>query len=107
SVSLRDARLNDHWKKALKRQYPVRLESLTYSGLRCLQDDSIEFANGITVIVGSNGVGKSTLAHATADVLSAQGAAIHDHDDRLLGAKLNARITDAAGPRNCGLSIGP
>jgi len=69
-MSVRAAKFNDYWRKVFLRQYPCQYLSLRYSGLRPLCDSEITFSPGITAIVGGNGVGKSTLMHAIADVLA-------------------------------------
>ena len=61
--------MGDHWRKALSRKYEFEYVSLAYSGVRNLHDDEIRFAQRVTAIVGGNGVGKSTLAHAIVDVV--------------------------------------
>lgn len=106
-MSLRAARFDDDWRRALARDYSVRLEALQFSGIRCLKDDSIFFSKGITAIVGGNGVGKSTLAQATVDVLSgAEGVrAFRDQGDRLAGSELRAAVASPAGVREIRLSI--
>lgn len=101
ALSVRLARFTDHWRKALAREYPVRYERLRYSGLRSLHDDEIVFENGITAIVGGNGVGKSTLAHAAVDVLGGLDGvqALSVRSVRLSGGRLQASVL-ARGNRN-------
>jgi predicted ATPase len=91
-VTIRITRFRDHWRHILERNYPVRCEQLRYRSLSSLHDDTIEFANGITAIVGGNGVGKSTLAHAAAEVLSgAEGVkALSNRSARLNGGEFYA-----------------
>lgn len=96
---MKAAKAGDYRRTALKRKYSLSLDSLQFSGVRCLRDDSIAFANGITVIVGGNGVGKSTLAYATAIVANrARGSEqLDEHSARLNGAQLQASFTTAGG----------
>jgi predicted ATPase len=93
-VTLRAARTNDFWRKVFKRGYSVRLDSLQYNELRGFENGSIQFKPGITAIVGGNGVGKSTLAHATIEVLG--GAVEYGTNsfsrDRLRGSQLVASV---------------
>lgn len=73
----------------------MRYVRLQYSGLRSLHDDSISFSNGITAIVGGNGVGKSTLAHAAVDVLAGIDGvrALSDRSVRLSGGEFRAIVS--------------
>jgi predicted ATPase len=69
-MSMRDARVQDHWRRLIERTYPTRLESITFEQLPFLANDTLQFSPGITVLVGGNGVGKSTLITAIAEILS-------------------------------------
>jgi predicted ATPase len=69
-MNLRNARIDDHWRRTFTRQYPTRFESIKFSGLSTIADGVVHFAPGITAIVGGNGVGKSTLIAAVAELLS-------------------------------------
>lgn len=91
--------MGDHWRKALSRKYELEYVSLAYAGVRNLHDDEIRFARGVTAIVGGNGVGKSTLAHAIVDVLSGNVgvAALQDNGARLDGVSLKAAVRDKSG----------
>lgn len=91
--------MDDHWRKALSRRYELEYVSLAFSGVRCLHDDQIRFSPGVTAIVGSNGVGKSTLAHAIIDVLSGDEGvvALQENEGRLHGVSLKAVVRDKSG----------
>ncbi|WP_081700259.1 ATP-dependent nuclease [Azonexus hydrophilus] len=93
-MSIRAAKFGDYWRIAFARNYTCRYLTLEYSGLKPLLDDNITFSPGITAIVGGNGVGKSTLAHAIADVLAgASGvSALRDINHRLIGCTLRATL---------------
>jgi energy-coupling factor transporter ATP-binding protein EcfA2 len=71
-MSIRAARANDFWRKAFSRNYSTRYERLGFQRLFCLGNGSIEFRAGISVVVGSNGVGKSTLAAALGELLESE-----------------------------------
>lgn len=94
--------MNDHWRKALSRKYELEYVSLAFSGVRCLYDDQIRFSPGVTAIVGGNGVGKSTLAHAIIDVLSGSEGlvALRENEARIHGVSLKAVVRDKSGLRN-------
>lgn len=71
-MSLRHARLNDHWRHVFSRHYATRFTEFHCTNLSCLADTTLPFSAGINVIVGSNGVGKSTLIRAIAELLTAE-----------------------------------
>lgn len=98
-MSIRFAKYGDHWRTALRRDYPLRYERLTYSGVRCLRDDSLIFSRGITAIVGSNGVGKSTLAHAIAEAIAGEQSTqlLREAVARLEGSNLVANLATEEG----------
>jgi hypothetical protein len=106
-MSIRLARFADHWRRALARNYEVRYERLDYRGLRSLHDDSISFAKGITAIVGGNGVGKSTLAHAAVDVLAGFDGvrSLSDRSVRLTGGDLRAQVASESGTQHVSLTV--
>jgi predicted ATPase len=78
-MSHRRARFEDHWRKIFNRNYRVKCERFEFVQLRGMCDGHVEFAPGITAVVGGNGVGKSTLALAVAQTLIGEGAS---HDGR-------------------------
>ncbi len=69
-MSLRGARLDDHWRRILQRHYPTKVRQLTFRNLACLVDSKVTFEGGINAIVGGNGVGKSTLIAAITELVS-------------------------------------
>jgi predicted ATPase len=73
-MSLREARFDDHWRHVYERQYPTRLIQLSFQNLYCFEDSNLAFTGGISAIVGGNGVGKSTLAAAIAELLEPKPA---------------------------------
>lgn len=91
----------------MARNYAVRYERLDYRGLRSLHDDSIAFAKGITAIVGGNGVGKSTLAHAAVDVLAGLNGvrSLSDRSVRLTGGDLRAQVAGESGTQHISLEV--
>lgn len=93
-MSLRRAKLDDHWRHATTQQSPSRLDSFSFERLPGLQDGTIHFRSGINAIVGGNGVGKSTLLAAIAELLT--GEAIKDalgHSARLSGSQTRGVAT--------------
>jgi ABC-type multidrug transport system ATPase subunit len=60
-INLRDVRFDDHWRRALRRQYSFQLNKITFNGESVLDGLSIDFGNGLSGVVGKNGIGKSNL----------------------------------------------
>lgn len=106
-MSIRLAKFADHWRGALNRDYQLSYDSLQYTDLRSLHDGKVDFAKGLTVIVGGNGVGKSTLVHAAVDVLTGPNeiAAVKKHGRRLVGSGLRAEVTDNKTKREFAVAI--
>ena len=103
-VNMRDARIRDHWRRALSRLYPTNLGNLQFDSLQSFRDATITFAPGITAIVGGNGVGKSTLIAAIVEILKNGDQALAiDRFDRLSGS--TTRATANVSRRECTLSI--
>lgn len=67
---MRQARIEDHWRRALARGYPTRLTEISFQNVTCLANTTIKFPAGLTAIVGTNGVGKSTFAAAVSQLLA-------------------------------------
>jgi predicted ATPase len=87
-VNLRMARIDDHWRRALARNYPTRFAQIRLQNLPCIADCSINFTGGMTAIIGSNGVGKSTLVAAITELLSNGSEAVMGYQDRLVGSRI-------------------
>lgn len=106
-MSVRRARFGDHWRKVFLRTYSVRYLRLQFSGVRGLRDDTVHFSSGITAIVGGNGVGKSTLAHAVADVLAPGDGVpqLQPSGARVRGSVLTATLQDDAGQHEMSLVV--
>ena len=48
----------------------MKLKSIEIENFRCFQHFSLDFAPSITVLIGRNGTGKSTLSKSITDALS-------------------------------------
>jgi len=97
-MNLRRAKFEDHWRHVFRRRYPTRLTSLSFTKLYCLSDADVEFSSGINVIVGGNGVGKSTVSIAIAELLAEEPDVIgHEYGPRLQGSEIRgtAFVEDA------------
>jgi energy-coupling factor transporter ATP-binding protein EcfA2 len=113
-MSLRQARFDDHWRHIFSRQYHSRFTQVSASTVSCLGIPNVEFSAGLSAIVGANGVGKSTIAAAIAELLSNSSPLVAEgYRTRLMGSTLNGLAVvggaelhlrvqdDAAGKRDC------
>ena len=84
------AEIDNYWRRVKERRYSSRIESLNYSNLSCLKrDGQSPLHSGITAVIGGNGVGKSTVAAAVAEVLSVRNGRPLI---RVLGSELLSRV---------------
>lgn len=76
---MRHARANDHWRHIMdsERKRPLRLRSLSFRNAIGLGDGQINLHHALTIVCGSNGVGKSTMLSVCGLTLNFQSA-----DDR-------------------------
>src|SRR5579872_1963196 len=91
-MNLRQARFDDHWRHVFARNYPTRFTQISFTGLSCIRNSTIDFGAGITAIIGSNGVGKSTLAAAISELLSNGSEVAAGHRDRLAGSTTDGTV---------------
>ena len=92
-MSLRQARFKDHWRHVFSRTYPTRFTNLTFRNLYCLGDGTVVFSAGVSAIVGSNGVGKSTLVAAIAQLLASDPSAVEQaYGVRLAGSVVEGTV---------------
>src|SRR5882762_3772086 len=91
-MNLREARFKDHWRRAFLRKYPTRFSRLSFKRLSCLADSTFQFTDGINAVIGSNGVGKSTLVSAMAELLSDGAEVAPGHRERLRGSILEGDV---------------
>jgi energy-coupling factor transporter ATP-binding protein EcfA2 len=93
-MNLRQARIEDNWRRVFRRGYPTRLKHMSFKNLFCLSDATITFSGAINAIVGSNGVGKSTLLAAIVDLLAGgSGAGDSSHRRRLRGSTIEGIVS--------------
>jgi energy-coupling factor transporter ATP-binding protein EcfA2 len=75
-MSVKDARFEDHWRHVFARHYRTKVTEVHFKDLFCLANGSVNFSGGISAIVGPNGVGKSTLIAAIADLMANEDSPI-------------------------------
>ncbi|MBR9910407.1 MAG: ATP-binding protein [Gammaproteobacteria bacterium] len=63
-ISLRQARIDDYWRTAFKRNYPLILENLEFTEGEVFGDAKLTLKPGMNAIVGKNGIGKSNFIRA-------------------------------------------
>ena len=71
-MSLRDAKFDDHWRHIYRRRYSTRFANISFENLLCFSNATLNFSAGLSAIVGGNGVGKSTIAAAIAELLEGE-----------------------------------
>lgn len=89
-MSDRAARVEDHWRTMFVRKYATSVK-LSFRSLANIVDSEADFLDKPLAIVGGNGVGKSTLALAVAEVLAEENVK-WSLGGRLNGSRLEARI---------------
>lgn len=88
-MSLRLVKFDDHWRHVFLRTFPTRFTEIRLNNLSCLADSTITFSGGVNAIVGGNGVGKSTLAAAIAQLLAGDPNSVETrYRSRLRGSTL-------------------
>lgn len=100
-MSIRRAKLDDHWRHVIENDYSTRVIDLTTQDLLCITDGTVNISSGICAIVGSNGVGKSALLAALCEVAGESDALLSNNQKlKVLGSTLSASITERNTPKN-------
>jgi predicted ATPase len=73
-MNLRKARIDDHWRRIFKRKYELSLDEVKFTGDHLFSDFQTKFSNGLTCIVGKNGIGKSTFIRAVYNAFHSEGS---------------------------------
>lgn len=107
---MRKSKETDYWDRVYKRNYPVSLKKIDLNGLNNINE--IELSDGVVVICGLNGAGKSTIISAIKNVI---GMTLSDHDIHRIGnhliegeLKINTQILPCSnkdGKKACNLGI--
>lgn len=63
-INLRQARMDDHWRVAFKRNYPLSLKTMEFHEGNVFGNIKLSLQPGINAIVGKNGIGKSNFIRA-------------------------------------------
>lgn len=94
-MSLRAAKFNDFWRTTFSRAYPERLQSIALERSKAIADTKIGLPAGIVALVGGNGVGKSTFAHAIAEGLfeTSRAPDLATQHDRISGSEVTFSLT--------------
>jgi len=58
-TSFREARANDYWRNAYKRDYPYQIKRIRFEGGTVFDGMDINLRTGINALIGKNGTGKS------------------------------------------------
>lgn len=94
-MSLRAAKFNDFWRTTFSRAYSQRIQSIALTRSKAIADATIDFPSGIVALVGGNGVGKSTFAHAIAEGLfdTSRTPDLVTQRDRISGSEIEFSLT--------------
>lgn len=93
-MSVRAASFGDDWRIIYRREYAERVQTISLAGSQAVEDATISLGKGIVAVVGGNGVGKSTFAHAIAEgLLIAPTADLLVHQGRILGATIRFEMS--------------
>lgn len=63
-INLRQARRDDHWRTAFKRNYPLFIQDMEFTEGEVFGETKLTLKPGINAIVGKNGIGKSNFIRA-------------------------------------------
>lgn len=73
-TNLRQARMDDHWRTAFKRNYPLFLQNMEFTEGEVFGDAKLTLKPGMNAIVGKNGIGKSNLIRAIYNALKSDSS---------------------------------
>lgn len=106
-MTLRKAKIEDHWRRTFSRNYATQLLSVKIQGLLCIDDIEIQIPKGICAIVGGNGVGKSALLAAVTELLG-NSEYYHGigHKSRLSNSSLEAVVSDSGTSKRLSANVG-
>lgn len=68
-MSVRAASFGDDWRSVYLRNYAECIQTISLENSQTIEDANISLGKGIAALVGGNGVGKSTFAHAVVEGL--------------------------------------
>lgn len=60
-TNLRQARIDDHWRSAFKRNYPLFLQDMEFSDGEVFGNTKLTLKPGVNAIVGKTGLVRATL----------------------------------------------
>ncbi|MHB0781519.1 ATP-dependent nuclease [Pseudomonas putida] len=94
-MSVRAASFNDDWRGVFRRDYAECIQVITLENSKAIEDARVALGKGIVALVGGNGVGKSTFAHAIVEgLLNSSGTPdLIVQQERIDGAIINFDIT--------------
>ncbi|WPN77233.1 ATP-dependent nuclease [Pseudomonas germanica] len=107
-MSVRAASFGDDWRRVFHRNYSECVKEISISNSLAIEDANISLGRGIVALVGGNGVGKSTLAHAIVEGLL-NFAATPDllaQQNRIDGVAIDFRISKEGNTHTRKVSFG-
>lgn len=73
-IVLKEAKIDDHWKAFVRRDYSVKLKELRIVDHEVFEKRNFKLFGGVNIFVGRNGVGKSNLMRLLYNCLIAEGS---------------------------------
>lgn len=92
-IHLREARRNDHWETALKRDYPLLIKKIEFIEGQIFGNINLPLNKGLNAIIGKNGVGKSNFIRAIYNSLSNEASNRRKFSNLLDSSKVNIDLT--------------
>ena len=97
-MTAREAKFNDYWRTAFKREYPTFLSAVKCTGAKLFDGMELKLNAGINVIVGRNGIGKSNLIrHLYNAFYNLEGNRVKFSTPLLEDGKLELTLTKKSG----------
>jgi ABC-type transport system involved in cytochrome c biogenesis ATPase subunit len=99
-LSVRAASFGDDWRAVFRRDYAECIQTISLENSQTIEDANISLGKGIVALVGGNGVGKSTFAHAIVEGLlnSAGTPDLLAHQERIDGVVINFSLFKSGAP---------
>ncbi|CAM3599908.1 ATP-dependent nuclease [Pseudoalteromonas maricaloris] len=104
-TNLRQARLDDHWRTAFKRKYPLFLQNMEFTEGEVFGETKLTLKPGMNAIVGKNGIGKSNFIRAIYNSLKSDSSNRQKFSKLLDKSKIKFDLIISG--ENCSLELSP
>lgn len=92
-INLRQAKMDDHWRTAFKREYSLVVKDMVFSEGEIFGNTSLTLKPGVNAIVGKNGVGKSSFIRAVYNSLMSDSSNRRKFSNLLDKSKIELDVT--------------